>query len=73
MSVPKKRQTSSRRNIRRAKLKVEPRALVSCAKCKKRIPAHKACPHCGSYKGKEVMKVRVPKNLRGKKSQKEDK
>jgi large subunit ribosomal protein L32 len=32
-------------------------SLFPCPKCQTPIPAHTACPNCGTYKGREVIDV----------------
>lgn len=55
MAVPKKRTTKSKRNMRRSHHGRTLIKLVECTKCKAEIPAHTACPTCGTYKGREVI------------------
>jgi len=31
--------------------------LIDCSHCKTPIPPHTVCPHCGYYKGEEVLNV----------------
>jgi len=31
--------------------------LAECPNCHEKIRAHRACPHCGKYKGREVIEV----------------
>ena len=72
MSTPTQRHTSSRKKIRRGAIKLKENKLNICPKCKKPIKPHKTCNNCGTYKGRMVFKVRVPKKFR-KKKEKEDK
>lgn len=71
MSVPKQRHTKGRRNRRRANIKIASKRMIACPKCSKATLGHKACPHCGFYKGKEV--VNVTKRSQKKKGKKEKK
>lgn len=66
MSTPTQKHTKSRKNIRRSAFSLKKIEIVSCPKCKKDVRKHTACGNCGSYAGKEVVKVRVPKALRKK-------
>jgi len=45
--------------------------LIRCSKCKKPVRKHTTCKNCGTYNGKKVQKVRVPKALRKKKVREE--
>jgi len=69
MSTPTQKHTKSRKNIRRGAIKLTSTKLVLCPKCKQPLKPHTACPNCGTYKGKQVFKVRVPKKFRGKKKE----
>ena len=31
--------------------------VTECPNCHEKIRAHRACPHCGKYKGREVIEV----------------
>jgi len=73
MSTPTQKHTKSRQRKRRATLKASTPALKSCPKCKKPVKSHRACSHCGTYKGKVVLKVRVPKKFRKQKKREEKK
>ncbi len=58
MAVPKKKQSPSRRNMRRANHdKRTAPALVSCANCQELVLPHHVCPSCGYYKGRQVVAV----------------
>lgn len=67
MAVPKRRRTSSAAGQRRMHIYITPVALTSCKKCGKPVRPHVVCPHCGYYKGKEVI------NILGKLTKKEKK
>lgn len=41
--------------MRRTHLKKELPGVITCPKCGAPIKAHRACPECGNYKGKEVI------------------
>ena len=58
MAVPKKRQSPSRRDMRRANHdKRSPPTLVSCSNCEEKTLCHSVCPACGFYKGRQVIAV----------------
>ena len=57
MAVPKRRRSSSASRQRRMHIFINPAAFTLCKKCGKSIRPHIVCPHCGFYKGKEVVNV----------------
>jgi len=55
MAVPKRKTTSSKRDMRRANHdKVTPVQIIACAHCGEAALPHRACPACGHYKGRKV-------------------
>ncbi|ACD95657.1 50S ribosomal protein L32 [Trichlorobacter lovleyi] len=54
MAVPKKKTSKSRKNMRRAHDFLTAPSLSVCPQCKSPKMPHRACPSCGTYKGKEV-------------------
>ncbi len=54
MAVPKKKTSKSRKNMRRAHDFLTVPSLSVCPQCKAPKMPHRACPACGTYKGKEV-------------------
>ena len=59
MAVPKRRRTSSRRDMRRAQLdKVEAPNLIACPNCSAPIVPHRVCASCGQYRGRQVLKAK---------------
>ncbi len=64
-STPKKQQSNaqtSRRyktfqNNARKRLLASAK-LTKCPACKELIVTHSACPHCGKYKGREVLNMK---------------
>lgn len=57
MAVPKKRTTSSKRNMRRSHHAGTRINLSSCPKCSQPVLPHHACANCGTYKNHEVIDV----------------
>lgn len=61
MPVPKQRHNTARKGRRRAgqlnKNNIQNVKTVKCSNCEASILPHRACPKCGSYKGKEVIKT----------------
>ncbi len=56
--VPKKHHTSSKVGRRRSHLALKKQAVVPCSECKRPRLPHRACAHCGFYKGKKVIEVK---------------
>ncbi len=57
MANPKRRNTRSRRGKRRSHDAVTAPGRSLCTTCFEPKPPHQVCPHCGSYKGREVIEV----------------
>lgn len=57
MAVPKRRQSNSRTNSRRAHDHIKPKELQFCPKCSTPKPSHVVCPNCGFYMGRTVVEV----------------
>ncbi len=55
--LPKRKVSRSRRDRRRAHDGLSLRHLVRCDNCNEYKPAHQVCPHCGTYKGAEVIEM----------------
>jgi len=61
MGVPKRRTSPSRRDKRRTHKKLAAPTLSLCPQCHEPVLPHHICPHCGVYKGKEVVIVEEEK------------
>ncbi len=57
MPVPKQSHTKSRRDRRRANLRLSPPRFIVCSQCGKLKLPHAVCPYCGYYNGREVVDV----------------
>jgi len=58
VAVPKRRLSSSKRNMRRANHdKVTAPNIVPCQNCSAPMVPHRVCPSCGHYKAREVIKI----------------
>ena len=56
MAVPKRRKSSSKRDMRRAHHdKVAAPNIVPCPNCSAPMVSHRVCPTCGKYNGKQVL------------------
>lgn len=56
-AVPARRVSKTRKNSRRANLKVDAPTICKCSNCGEVVVPHRACQACGFYKGKEVVKT----------------
>ena len=57
MAVPKRKTSHSKKNKRRAHDALTASALTTCPECSEPVLRHRACPHCGSYRGRKVVEV----------------
>ena len=58
MAVHKRKHSQARKNKRRSNVwKLEMPAFSKCTQCGQLKAPHKVCPHCGYYKGKEIIKM----------------
>jgi large subunit ribosomal protein L32 len=58
MPNPKRRHSKARRDKRRAHDFLTAASLSECPNCHEAKMPHRVCPHCGHYKGKEVIDVK---------------
>ena len=70
MGLPAKKRTSQSRRDRASHFAIKHRSLKACSNCAKPILSHRACPHCGQYKGKVVVKIKTLARGRGGKKSK---
>jgi large subunit ribosomal protein L32 len=59
MSVQFKKHTASKARRRRSHHALKKVTLNKCPKCGKAVLPHSACSFCGSYKGREAVKVKT--------------
>ncbi len=57
MPNPKRRHSQKRTATRRAHDSLTGHSLSECPNCHERKMPHRACPKCGTYKGREVVEV----------------
>ena len=55
MPVPKKKTSSSKRDMRRSHHGLEKKNTITCSQCGEAKELHKVCPSCGTYKGRKVV------------------
>ena len=56
-ALPKRKISPGRRNRRRAHDGLKLRQLIECDNCGELKRPHYVCPHCGHYKGQEVVET----------------
>jgi len=54
MAVPKRKTSVSKRKMRRSHHAIVPAGMSECPECSEMMRPHHACPHCGTYKGRDV-------------------
>lgn len=69
MGLPSKRRTKQQKRERASHFALVGVGLTTCGHCKKKILPHHICPHCGYYRGRQVIK----KDVFSKKKQKKEK
>ena len=57
MPNPKRRHSQRRTSNRRAHDALKTAGLAECPNCHQQKLPHRICPHCGQYKGREVVEV----------------
>jgi len=55
MGLPKRRTSASKRDRRRAHDALAAPHAIACPQCGERTLLHRACPHCGTYRGRQVI------------------
>lgn len=59
MAVPTRRTSKTRKAKRRSHEALTPSNLSACPNCGAQIQSHKACPECGTYRGKKVISIKA--------------
>lgn len=57
MGVPKRKTSKMRLRTRKAANRWRAPQLSKCTQCGNAIQGHIACPHCGYYKGRQVLTI----------------
>lgn len=57
MVVPKRKTSHSKRNKRRAHDALTAPHVISCPDCGEPSLRHRACRHCGTYRGRKVLEI----------------
>ncbi len=58
MAVPKNKVSKSKTSSRFANWKVKTPGLSECPHCHELKKNHEVCPHCGFYKGEQVIQIK---------------
>jgi large subunit ribosomal protein L32 len=57
MPNPKRRHSKRRTSARRTHDSLRRAVMAECPNCHEPKLSHRVCPHCGKYKGREVVEV----------------
>ena len=57
MALPKRRLSKTRGRKRRTHDRLSAPAVSRCPNCLQPAQPHRLCPHCGQYRGREVVVV----------------
>lgn len=58
MAVPKRKISKQRKHTRVANWKLVAPAMVECPSCHEYKLAHRVCPKCGMYNGKQIIDMK---------------
>ena len=72
MGLPGHRRTSSHKKRRASHFALKKLVLASCPKCKEKVLPHVACANCGTYAGRQVLKLKSPLEKKEKHEHKHD-
>lgn len=64
-ALPKRKKSKSRAGARLSHRALKPPALDICPQCHSPKLPHHACPTCGTYNGREVIKMETKKKPAG--------
>jgi len=59
MTIPGKHKSKTRTRKGRSHDALKLKTLSVCPKCKKTVRPHCVCQFCGTYKGKQVLKIKT--------------
>jgi large subunit ribosomal protein L32 len=62
---PKKKIGHSAQGQRRSHLALTADTLVPCPQCRTAKRPYEACPHCGTYRGRQVLKIKTKRAATG--------
>ncbi len=73
MANPKRRHSKERGRLRRTHYKLKKVNTSKCAQCGKQKLSHTVCPHCGYYKGRQLVEIKTVEEKRKEREKKERK
>ena len=59
MAVPKKKKSKMRVRMRKGQVKADVAQVSACPNCGAPRRAHRVCPECGFYNGRQVVTVKA--------------
>ncbi|MBI4300416.1 MAG: 50S ribosomal protein L32 [Chloroflexi bacterium] len=59
-ALPKRKTSKARKGERRSHLQLKTLPLSPCPHCRTLRPTHRVCPNCGTYAGREIVRVKGP-------------
>ncbi len=62
---PKKKYSHSNQGARRSHLALTAPKLAPCPQCRTLKRPHEACPHCGTYRGRQVITIKTKRAAPG--------
>ena len=62
MALPKRKHSKSRRDKSRTHWKLATPSIGACPQCARPALPHRVCPHCGTYRGRQVLTIAEPKD-----------
>lgn len=72
MGLPAKRRTKQSKRDRSSHFALHKPNLLACSHCGKKILGHRTCPHCGYYRGRDVLHLNAKLTKAQKKAQKKE-
>lgn len=69
MGLPSKRRTKQQKRERASHFALVEQSLTTCSHCKRKILPHRVCPHCGYYRGRDVLMLSKRLERKSKKRQ----
>lgn len=67
MGLPSKRRTKQQKRERASHFALTASSFTTCGHCKRMILPHHVCPHCGYYRGRQVLKLETKLEKKAKK------
>ena len=59
MPLPKRRHSTTRRDKSRTHQKLAILQTSRCVQCGRQRLPHRTCPHCGYYKGRQIVAIKA--------------